>query len=63
MHNSKMIIYYLKEDCKGSSSKIQNGKKGDKVYVIVHNTNMVLVSDFSGNKFWVNKNKLSNEKL
>ena len=58
-----MIINYLKEDCKGSLSKIQNGKKGDKVYVIGHNTNMVLVSDFSGNKFWVNKNKLSNEKL
>jgi uncharacterized protein YgiM (DUF1202 family) len=58
-----MIINYLKEDIKGASSKKDYVKKGDKVYVIGHNINMVLVSDFSGNKFWVNKNKLSNEKL
>lgn len=58
-----MIINYLKEDIKGAASKKIHGKKGDKVYVISHTINMVLVSDFSGNKFWVNKNKLSNEKL
>jgi len=56
-----MIINYLKEDVQGAASKKDYGKKGDKVYVIGHNINMVLVSDFSGNKFWVNKNKLSNE--
>ena len=58
-----MIINYIKEDVKGASSKKEYGKKGDKVYVIGHTINMVLVSDFSGNKFWVNKNILSNEKL
>lgn len=58
-----MIINYIKEDVKGASTKKEYGKKGDKVYVISHTINMVLVSDFSGNKFWVNKNKLSNEKL
>ena len=58
-----MIINYIKEDVKGAASKKEYGKKGDKVYVIGHAINMVLVSDFSGNKFWVNKNKLSNEKL
>jgi len=58
-----MIINYIKEDIKGASSKKEYAKKNDKVYVIGHTINMVLVSDFSGNKFWVNKNKLSNEKL
>ena len=58
-----MIINYIKEDVKGAATKKIYGKKGDKVYVIGHTINMVLVSDFSGNKFWVNKNKLSNEKL
>jgi len=54
-----MIWMYLIKDYKGAASKIQYGLKGDKVFIIKNEINMVLVLSENGHQFWVNQNELS----
>lgn len=58
-----MIPMYLTEDYTGPYSKIEYGKKGDKVYITKRSMNMVLVTSESGFTFHINESKLSQSKI
>lgn len=50
---------YLIKDYKGAASKIKYGLKGDKVFIIKNEINMVLVLSENGYQFWINQSDLS----
>lgn len=54
-----MISMYLNSDVKSHTRKTIIAKKGDKVFIMQNNIDMVLVSDVHGFKFWTKSDKLS----
>lgn len=50
---------FLTQDIKGAMSKSTYGKKNDKVFIIGRQSEMILVQDTKGNKYFVNEKFLS----
>jgi hypothetical protein len=56
-----MKFKYLTQDIKGAMSKNIYAKKNEKVLIIGRQSEMILVINDKGNKFFVNEKYLSNE--